>query len=199
MAYKDDDLMQMDLYTILQIPQTASNKDINRQKRKLSLKHHPDRNQNNPESTRKFMEIIAVAEFLVDANKRQKYDERLKAKAYHKAREEKQSGTARLFREKLRREEAAMNDRVVEEAYRKHKMRLEKIAREDGYRLVHEEEEVDMAWYRGREKDMEERLRVNKKEALRKEGIEMLDAEDVVSWEEHMKLEAEVMALLDKF
>lgn len=65
-----------DLYKILEVEKTASAEEIKKSYRRLSLKYHPDRNQGNAESTKKFQEISAAYETLGDTDKRQQYDMR---------------------------------------------------------------------------------------------------------------------------
>ena len=46
--------MENNLYEILGVDEKASQEEIKRAYRKLSLQNHPDRNNNSPESTSKF-------------------------------------------------------------------------------------------------------------------------------------------------
>ena len=62
-------------YQILEVPETASQEEIKKAYRKLSLKHHPDKN-NNPESIEKFQKISEAYETLGTVEKRQEYDMR---------------------------------------------------------------------------------------------------------------------------
>jgi len=63
-----------DYYKILNVSETSTLEEIKKEYRKLSMIHHPDKNQNNPESTKKFQAISAAYEVLGDAQKRQSYD-----------------------------------------------------------------------------------------------------------------------------
>ena len=49
--------MSKNLYNILEVPESASIDEIKKSYRKLSMTYHPDKNNNNPESTAKFQEI----------------------------------------------------------------------------------------------------------------------------------------------
>ena len=61
-------------YEILGVSETASQEDIKKAYRKLSLQYHPDRNNNSAESTTKFQSISAAYEILGDENKRRQHD-----------------------------------------------------------------------------------------------------------------------------
>jgi len=61
-------------YEVLGVPETASQEDIKKAYRQLSLKYHPDRNSNSPESTTKFQSISAAYEVLGDEDKRRQHD-----------------------------------------------------------------------------------------------------------------------------
>ena len=64
-----------DFYEILGVDRGASDDDIKKSYRKLAMKHHPDRNQGNPESEKKFKETSAAYEILKDPQKRAAYDQ----------------------------------------------------------------------------------------------------------------------------
>jgi DnaJ-class molecular chaperone len=61
-------------YEILGVSETASQEDIKKAYRKLSLMYHPDRNANSPESTSKFQSISAAYDVLGDEEKRRQHD-----------------------------------------------------------------------------------------------------------------------------
>ena len=62
------------LYEALGVSETASQEDIKKAYRKLSLQYHPDRNNNSPESTLKFQNISSAYEVIGDEEKRRQYD-----------------------------------------------------------------------------------------------------------------------------
>lgn len=64
-----------DYYAILGVPRTATQKEIKAAFRKLARKHHPDLNQGDPSSERRFKEVNEAHEVLGDPEKRRKYDE----------------------------------------------------------------------------------------------------------------------------
>lgn len=63
-----------DYYEILGIERNASQKEIKKAFRKLSLKYHPDRNNGNPEAEEKYKEISEAYSVLSNPEKRRRYD-----------------------------------------------------------------------------------------------------------------------------
>ncbi|KAM9355632.1 dnaJ (Hsp40) homolog, subfamily C, member 5 gamma b isoform 2-T2 [Pholidichthys leucotaenia] len=63
------------LYKVLGLEKGASPEEIKRAYRKLALRHHPDKNPDNPEAAERFKEINNANTILSDENKRQIYDE----------------------------------------------------------------------------------------------------------------------------
>lgn len=61
-------------YEILELPETASIDEIKKSYRRLSMMYHPDKNNNNPESTSKFQKISDAYETLGDMDKKKEYD-----------------------------------------------------------------------------------------------------------------------------
>lgn len=59
-------LLTFNPYSILEIDESATSKDIKRSYRKLSLKYHPDRNSGDKDSTEKFQLIAKAYESLTD-------------------------------------------------------------------------------------------------------------------------------------
>jgi curved DNA-binding protein CbpA len=70
----------LNLYDILDLPQTASTDAIKSAFRKSALLHHPDRND-NPESAARFRVIYNAYSTLSDPAKRQEYDDYLRTSA----------------------------------------------------------------------------------------------------------------------
>lgn len=64
----------MDYYSILNVPKTASPEEIKNSFRRLAMKYHPDRNQNNPEAEEQFKQIKEAYDTLSDPAKRSNYD-----------------------------------------------------------------------------------------------------------------------------
>lgn len=61
-------------YEILGVKQTASPEDIKRAFRRRAMRHHPDRNPNDPKAHAKFNRIREAYEVLSDPGRRQIYD-----------------------------------------------------------------------------------------------------------------------------
>src|SRR5687768_18226583 len=67
-------MAKRDYYEVLGVNRDASEDDIKKAYRKLAMKHHPDRNPDNPKSEDHFKEAKEAYEVLTDANKRAAYD-----------------------------------------------------------------------------------------------------------------------------
>lgn len=65
-------------YEILELNQDASEQEIKKSYRKLSLQHHPDRNGGDVESTEKYKKINEAHEILSDSQKREQYNMELR-------------------------------------------------------------------------------------------------------------------------
>lgn len=65
--------MSDEFYKILGVPKTASDQEIKKAYRKLSLQYHPDRNQST-DAEEKIRKINEAYEILGDENKRREYD-----------------------------------------------------------------------------------------------------------------------------
>lgn len=63
-----------DLYDILGVAKDATEKELQRAYRKLALKYHPDRNEDDPKASEKFKKASEAYEILRDPEKRQAYD-----------------------------------------------------------------------------------------------------------------------------
>src|SRR6185503_7438810 len=63
-----------DYYEVLGVAREASDDDVRKAYQQAALKHHPDRNQGNPEAEAKFKEATEAYTVLSDADKRAAYD-----------------------------------------------------------------------------------------------------------------------------
>ena len=68
-------MAKKDFYEVLGINRDASEDEIKKAYRKLAMKHHPDRNPDNPKAEEHFKEAKEAYEILSDAQKRAAYDQ----------------------------------------------------------------------------------------------------------------------------
>ena len=64
-----------DYYKILGVSKNASQEDIKKAYRKLAVKYHPDKNQDDKKAEERFKDIAEAYEVLKDPEKRKRYDE----------------------------------------------------------------------------------------------------------------------------
>jgi DnaJ-class molecular chaperone len=70
-------------YEILEVPRNADEKTIRKAYLKLSLLHHPDKNEDKEEAKRKFVEIGQAYQVLSDPQARKAYDRELAQNQHH--------------------------------------------------------------------------------------------------------------------
>src|SRR3990167_2916579 len=68
-------MSKKDYYEVLGVNRDASDEEIKKAYRKLAMKHHPDRNPDNPKAEEHFKEAKQAYEILSDAQKRAAYDQ----------------------------------------------------------------------------------------------------------------------------
>ena len=68
-------MAKRDFYDILGVNRDASDEEIKKAYRKLAMKHHPDRNPDNPKAEEHFKEAKEAYEILSDSQKRAAYDQ----------------------------------------------------------------------------------------------------------------------------
>src|SRR3989338_792440 len=68
-------MSKKDYYEVLGVNRDASDEEIKKAYRKLAMKHHPDRNPDNPKSEEHFKEAKEAYEVLSDSQKRAAYDQ----------------------------------------------------------------------------------------------------------------------------
>lgn len=68
-------MAKKDLYEILGVEKSASERDIKKAYRRLAMKYHPDRTKGDKALEEKFKEINTAYEILSDDKKRQQYDQ----------------------------------------------------------------------------------------------------------------------------
>ena len=67
-------MAEKDYYEVLGVSKEASQDDIKKAYRKAAMKHHPDKNPDDPKAEEKFKEIGQAYEALGDEDKRAAYD-----------------------------------------------------------------------------------------------------------------------------
>ncbi|KAJ7989311.1 hypothetical protein DPEC_G00303230 [Dallia pectoralis] len=65
---------KQDLYTVLGVPRTASQKEIKKAYYQMAKKYHPDTNKEDPKAKEKFAQLAEAYEVLSDEVKRKQYD-----------------------------------------------------------------------------------------------------------------------------
>jgi molecular chaperone DnaJ len=68
-------MAKRDYYETLGVPKNATEDDIKKAYRKLAMKHHPDRNPDNPKAEEHFKEAKEAYEILSEPQKRAAYDQ----------------------------------------------------------------------------------------------------------------------------
>ncbi|XP_060858822.1 dnaJ homolog subfamily C member 17-like [Metopolophium dirhodum] len=77
----DSDLNDLDLYGILGIQQSATEKEIKTAYRKKALQWHPDKNPDNPKAAQLFLQLSKILTILTNTAARLDYDKLVNAKA----------------------------------------------------------------------------------------------------------------------
>jgi len=68
-------MSKRDFYEVLGVAKDVNDKDLKKAFKRLAMKHHPDRNQDNPEAEEKFKEAKEAYDVLSDSQKRAAYDQ----------------------------------------------------------------------------------------------------------------------------
>ncbi|MEX2595123.1 MAG: molecular chaperone DnaJ [Anditalea sp.] len=68
-------MVKRDYYEVLEIAKDANQEEIKKAYRKMAIKHHPDKNPDDPAAEEKFKEAAEAYEVLSNAEKRQRYDQ----------------------------------------------------------------------------------------------------------------------------
>lgn len=71
--FEDSGVVQ-DPYEVLGVQKTATQDELKKAYRKLALKHHPDKNPNDPRAPERFKKINKAYKILSDASKKRIYD-----------------------------------------------------------------------------------------------------------------------------
>lgn len=139
----DSDLKDLDLYGILEIQQSATEKEIKTAYRKKALQCHPDKNPDNPKAAQLFLQLSKILTILTDTAARLAYDKLVNAKIAAKLREkEYDSKRKKLIDDLVKRENAALGKQkdTVERNFEKE---LERLRKESSSLLAKERARVN--------------------------------------------------------
>lgn len=141
MTEKMESLMEIDLYDLIGVEQTASTQEIKKAYRKKALSCHPDKNPNNPRANELFHELSHALEILTDASARAAYDKVLNAKLQAKLRIKEFDAKRRKLKEDLEaREDAYRRSTTVDVKSDKDKLlaEIERLQKEGSKQLKEE-------------------------------------------------------------
>uniref|UniRef100_UPI00398E627B dnaJ homolog subfamily C member 17 isoform X2 n=1 Tax=Pristiophorus japonicus TaxID=55135 RepID=UPI00398E627B len=141
MAAKE--ILQLDLYSLLEVSEDATGKEIKKAYRQKALKCHPDKNPDNPKAVELFHQLSQALEVLTDAAAKAAYDKIRKAKKQAAERTQKLDSKRKKVKLDLeaREREAQLNE---EEEIKITKNLDEVIARlrEEGSRKLEEQQRI---------------------------------------------------------
>jgi len=137
------ELMKQDLYKLLDIEPTASEKAIKKAYRKQALKCHPDKNPDNPKAAELFLKLSKILEILCDAEAKKTYDKLLRARAAAALRSREYDSKRKKLKDDLEAREKAVEDNKVDiqQDMAKLQAEIERLRRE-GSRQLEEEQEI---------------------------------------------------------
>ncbi|KJE88471.1 hypothetical protein CAOG_00126 [Capsaspora owczarzaki ATCC 30864] len=110
-AMTESDMLKEDLYKLLNVEPTATEKEIAKAYRVGALKCHPDKNPDNPAAHELFQRLSRAYEILGDEKARQAYDGLLTARNVNKARVSAMNDRQRELRADLERRESEASAR----------------------------------------------------------------------------------------
>ncbi|XP_056151821.1 dnaJ homolog subfamily C member 17 isoform X2 [Lampris incognitus] len=143
MSGKAKDLLQLDLYGLLGIEGTATDKEIKKAYRQKALTCHPDKNPDNPKAVELFHQLSQALEVLTDAAARAAYDKICAAKKQAEERNRKLDDKRKKIKLDLEAREQQAEAQSQEEV-RITRTLEEEIARlrEEGSRQLQEEQRL---------------------------------------------------------
>lgn len=154
------DITQMDLYQLLEIPETSSTKEITSAYRKQALLCHPDKNPDDKEKHERFLLIKDALAILTDEKVRHEYDQIRKQKQVQKERLAQMDDKRKKFKEDLERNERNANVYTERASSQRLNAEVERL-RKEGSRLVDEEiEKVNTIVEQGRQKSAENHQKI---------------------------------------
>ncbi|XP_050429626.1 dnaJ homolog subfamily C member 17 [Adelges cooleyi] len=137
------DLKDLDLYGMLDIQQSATEKEIKTAYRKKALQCHPDKNPDNPKAAQLFLQLSKILAVLTDKAARAAYDKLVNAKIAAKLREkEYDSKRKKLIDNLVQRERMAMGQQK-DSVERNFEKELERLRKESSALLAKERQRVN--------------------------------------------------------
>ncbi|KAF6212171.1 hypothetical protein GE061_012692 [Apolygus lucorum] len=142
-----DALMENDLYELFDLTPSCSVQDIKKAYRKKALKCHPDKNPDNPNAVKLFLELSTALEILIDETLRAKYDKLLTGRQAAKIRHDALDSKRRKLKEDLEARErmggsTISRDKSSKTAEEKLKAEVEKLRKEGSRQLLEEMQKV---------------------------------------------------------
>ncbi|XP_050629363.1 dnaJ homolog subfamily C member 17-like [Macaca thibetana thibetana] len=140
------ELLQMDLYALLGIEQTATDKEVKKAYRQKALSCHPDKNPDNPRAAELFPQLSRALEVLTDATARVTYDKVRKARKQAAETTQKLNDRRKRVRLELEaREQQAQAQRSEDAEGSRNPRTLEQEIqrlREEGFRQLEEQQKL---------------------------------------------------------
>ncbi|XP_029643052.1 dnaJ homolog subfamily C member 17-like [Octopus sinensis] len=136
------DITKLDLYSLLQIDETATKKEIISAYRKKALKCHPDKNPDNANAALEFQQLSKALEVLTDISAKAAYDKIWRAKKAAIIRNKELDSKRKKLKEDLEARENAYEQQKAKEAasYINLQAEIERLQKE-GSKLLAEEQE----------------------------------------------------------
>uniref|UniRef100_A0A1A8QCT2 DnaJ homolog subfamily C member 17 n=1 Tax=Nothobranchius rachovii TaxID=451742 RepID=A0A1A8QCT2_9TELE len=143
MSGKAKEILQMDLYGLLGIENTATTKEIKKAYRHKALTCHPDKNPDNPKAAELFHQLSQALEVLTDAAAKAAYDKICAAKKQAEERNRKLDDKRKKIKLDLEARERQAESQIQEEVQITRTLEQE-IARlrEEGSRQLEEEQRL---------------------------------------------------------
>lgn len=139
-----EDITKLDLYKLLGIDFTATEKEIKSAYRKKALSCHPDKNPDNPKAAELFQQLSKALEILTDCSARAAYDQVIRAKKAAEQRNKQLDSKRKKFKDELEeREKAALNTKLSDiSAAEKLQAEIERLRKEGSKQLEEEREKL---------------------------------------------------------
>ncbi|GAB1601438.1 dnaJ homolog subfamily C member 17-like [Argonauta hians] len=137
-----DAIMQLELYSLLQVDETATKKEIISAYRKKALKCHPDKNPDNENAAKEFQQLSDALQVLTDVSAKAAYDKIWKAKKAAIIRNKELDSKRKKLKEDLEARENAYETQKTKEAasFKNLQAEIERLQKE-GSKLLAEEQE----------------------------------------------------------